>query len=146
MRRAVKVLVALASGVRTSPLPAFFAVQLRDRQYARIQLHLPARAQGRRPRCAHFLPAARFGLLADLGKPTATLSCLADGGMGTTLQAPPFELGLDSALWSSELLATEPGRAQLDKLHRTWVEAGADVVETCTYVASRGSASQEVTS
>lgn len=22
-----------------------------------------------------------------------------DGGMGTTLQAPPFELGLDSALW-----------------------------------------------
>ncbi|GAA6000210.1 homocysteine S-methyltransferase family protein [Rhodotorula paludigena] len=56
-----------------------------------------------------------------------------DGGMGTTLQAPPFELGLDSALWSSELLATEPGRAQLDKLHRTWVDAGADVVETCTY-------------
>lgn len=23
-----------------------------------------------------------------------------DGGMGTTLQAPPFELSLDSALWS----------------------------------------------
>lgn len=52
--------------------------------------------------------------------------------MGTTLQAPPFELALDSALWSSELLASERGRAQLDKLHRTWLDAGADIVETCT--------------
>ncbi|BGP14814.1 hypothetical protein JCM10213_001819 [Rhodosporidiobolus nylandii] len=61
---------------------------------------------------------------------------LLDGGMGTTLQAPPFELALDSALWSSELLATEEGRAQLKKLHSTFIEAGADVVETCTYQSS----------
>ncbi|BGO96966.1 hypothetical protein RTG_00289 [Rhodotorula toruloides ATCC 204091] len=59
-----------------------------------------------------------------------------DGGMGTTLQAPPFELGLDSALWSSELLATEDGRAQLERLHKTWLGAGADIVETCTYQSS----------
>ncbi|GAA6055939.1 hypothetical protein JCM3770_005605 [Rhodotorula araucariae] len=61
---------------------------------------------------------------------------LLDGGMGTTLQAPPFELPLDSALWSSELLATADGRAHLDRLHRTWIDAGADVVETCTYQSS----------
>ncbi|GAA6008612.1 hypothetical protein JCM10207_007179 [Rhodosporidiobolus poonsookiae] len=56
--------------------------------------------------------------------------------MGTTLQAPPFSLALDSALWSSELLGTEQGRAQLTKLHETWLEAGADIVETCTYQSS----------
>ncbi|BGP23598.1 AdoMet-homocysteine methyltransferase [Rhodotorula toruloides] len=56
--------------------------------------------------------------------------------MGTTLQAPPFELGLDSALWSSELLASDDGRAQLERLHKTWLEAGADIVETCTYQSS----------
>ncbi|GAA5904517.1 hypothetical protein JCM6882_008930 [Rhodosporidiobolus microsporus] len=61
---------------------------------------------------------------------------LLDGGMGTTLQAPPFELKLDSALWSSELLATEEGKAQLTKLHEAWIEAGADIVETCTYQSS----------
>ncbi|GAA5944294.1 hypothetical protein JCM3775_003315 [Rhodotorula graminis] len=59
-----------------------------------------------------------------------------DGGMGTTLQAPPFELALDSALWSSELLADEAGCSQLDRLHRTWIDAGADIVETCTYQSS----------
>ncbi|GAA5986210.1 hypothetical protein JCM11641_002890 [Rhodosporidiobolus odoratus] len=72
-------------------------------------------------------PPARYG-----SQPVVLL----DGGMGTTLQAPPFELSLDSALWSSELLATEQGRAQLAKLHSTWVEAGAQVVETCTYQSS----------
>ncbi|GAA5975526.1 hypothetical protein JCM10908_005189 [Rhodotorula pacifica] len=56
-----------------------------------------------------------------------------DGGMGTTLQAPPFNLALDSALWSSELLASQEGRQQLVNLHKTWIEAGADIVQTCTY-------------
>lgn len=56
-----------------------------------------------------------------------------DGGMGTTLQAPPFNLALDSALWSSELLATDAGRHQLANLHHTWIQAGADWVQTCTY-------------
>jgi len=56
--------------------------------------------------------------------------------MGTTLQAPPFELALDSALWSSELLGDEAGRKTLDRLHRTWIDAGADIVETCTCVQS----------
>ncbi|GAA6027963.1 hypothetical protein JCM8097_001803 [Rhodosporidiobolus ruineniae] len=59
-----------------------------------------------------------------------------DGGMGTTLQAPPFDLGLDSALWSSELLADEAGREQLKRLHQAWIDAGADIVETCTYQSS----------
>lgn len=56
----------------------------------------------------------------------------ADGGMGTTLQAPTFNLALDSALWSSELLASQSGRDQLVRLHDTWIEAGADIVQTCT--------------
>ncbi|GAA5869638.1 hypothetical protein JCM3774_005500 [Rhodotorula dairenensis] len=56
-----------------------------------------------------------------------------DGGMGTTLQAPPFNLALDSELWSSELLATETGRDQLARLHDTWIHQGADIIQTCTY-------------
>ncbi|GAA5840798.1 hypothetical protein JCM9279_001224 [Rhodotorula babjevae] len=68
--------------------------------------------------------------------PPARRVVILDGGMGTTLQAPPFELPLDSALWSSELLADEAGRQQLDRLHRTWIDAGADIVETCTYQSS----------
>lgn len=80
-----------------------------------------------------------------------------DGGMGTTLQvsimtaptscpglrltpwlgsrpaqAPPFELGLDSNLWSSELLATDEGKQTLVKLHQAWVNAGAQVIGSCT--------------
>lgn len=52
--------------------------------------------------------------------------------MGTTLQAPPFSLALDSALWSSELLASDDGRQQLRTLHDTWIDAGSDIVQTCT--------------
>lgn len=55
-----------------------------------------------------------------------------DGGLGTTLQAPPFSLGLNSALWSSELLATTSGRDQLSKLHHTWIDCGSDVLGSCT--------------
>lgn len=58
--------------------------------------------------------------------------------MGTTLQAPPFNLALDSALWSSELLATQHGRDQLAQLHDTWIQAGADLVQTCTSVHALG--------
>jgi len=48
------------------------------------------------------------------------------------MQAPPFELALDSTLWSSELLATEEGKANLVKLHQTWIAAGAQVIGSCT--------------
>ncbi|KAM0750631.1 Homocysteine S-methyltransferase [Meredithblackwellia eburnea MCA 4105] len=56
-----------------------------------------------------------------------------DGGMGTTLQTPPFSLPLDSSLWSSELLATDQGRAQLSQLHELWIHSGADAIGSCTY-------------
>ncbi|GAA5852617.1 hypothetical protein JCM8547_002565 [Rhodosporidiobolus lusitaniae] len=79
------------------------------------------------PSLSTVFPSDRFG-----DSPVVVL----DGGMGTTLQAPPFELALDSALWSSELLANEEGRKTLTKLHETWVDAGADVIETCTYQSS----------
>ena len=89
-----------------------------------------------------------------------------DGGMGTTLQAPPFELGLDSALWrsasfihcslrarltpcaisryrnnppdrnSSELLTTDEGKAKLTELHTLWINSGAEILGSCTYQSS----------
>ncbi|GAA5943544.1 hypothetical protein JCM1841_003363 [Sporobolomyces salmonicolor] len=60
-----------------------------------------------------------------------------DGGMGTSLEAPPFSLSLDSDLWSSELLGSPQGRETLERLHQTWIgESGAQVVETCTYQSS----------
>ncbi|KAK4701416.1 hypothetical protein P7C70_g4815, partial [Phenoliferia sp. Uapishka_3] len=73
---------------------------------------------------ASLFPRSAFG-----ERPVAIL----DGGMGTTLQAPPFNLPLDSSLWSSELLATDTGRAQLRTLHQLWVNSGAEVVGSCTY-------------
>ncbi|SGY48973.1 BQ5605_C001g00721 [Microbotryum silenes-dioicae] len=64
-------------------------------------------------------PSSKFG-------PTPVV--VMDGGMGTTLQAPPFSQNIDSALWSSELLATSEGRETLARLHATWVEAGAECI------------------
>ncbi|GAA5938314.1 homocysteine S-methyltransferase family protein [Sporobolomyces koalae] len=56
--------------------------------------------------------------------------------MGTTLQSYPVAQQLDSNLWSSALLRTPEGRQTLQDLHTKWVEAGADIVESCTYQSS----------
>lgn len=72
--------------------------------------------------------------------------------MGTTLGAPPFsegnykvipngsstganflyDIGLDSTLWSSELLQSEKGKAKLTLLNETWVKYGAEIIGSCT--------------
>lgn len=52
--------------------------------------------------------------------------------MGTTLGAPPFSEGLETTLWSSELLKTEEGKEKLKWLNRTWVECGAEIIGSCT--------------
>lgn len=69
-----------------------------------------------------------------------------DGAMGTQVQA----LGLDEAGWRGErfrghprelrgdtdvLVLTQP--AAIEAIHRAYLEAGADVVETCTFNANR---------
>lgn len=57
-----------------------------------------------------------------------------DGGMGTTLQAPPYDLPLGSTLWSSELLGSEEGQHRLRDLHQHWVDSGAEILGSCTCV------------
>ncbi|WWD07479.1 hypothetical protein V865_005580 [Kwoniella europaea PYCC6329] len=52
-----------------------------------------------------------------------------DGGMGTTLESLGHSVYSD--LWGSELLYTNPSAMQ--SIHKGYVEAGADLVETCTY-------------
>ncbi|GAA6010453.1 hypothetical protein JCM11491_006945 [Sporobolomyces phaffii] len=76
--------------------------------------------------------ATLFSPAKDGGVPTLVL----DGGMGTTLQSYPVAQALDSNLWSSELLKTANGRDTLRHLHSQWIDAGADVVQTCTYQSS----------
>ncbi|GAA5946695.1 hypothetical protein JCM3765_000351 [Sporobolomyces pararoseus] len=76
--------------------------------------------------------SALFSAAKDGGVPILVL----DGGMGTTLQSYPVAQQLDSNLWSSELLKTKEGRETLEDLHSKWIEAGADVVQTCTYQSS----------
>lgn len=56
--------------------------------------------------------------------------------MGTTLQAPPFDSDIETALWSGELLRSEAGRAKLTKLHNLWIESGSDVLGSATYVST----------
>ncbi|SCV71093.1 BQ2448_2681 [Microbotryum intermedium] len=76
------------------------------------------------PGFADVFPSSKFG-----PRPVVVM----DGGMGTTLQAPPFSQNIDSALWSSELLATSEGRETLVRLHATWVDAGAECIGSNSY-------------
>ncbi|KAI4140672.1 MAG: hypothetical protein L6R39_005691 [Caloplaca ligustica] len=59
-----------------------------------------------------------------------------DGGLGTTLESPPYNVNFpkDTCLWSSHFLITSP--ETLSRVHRAFVGAGADVLLTATYQAS----------
>ncbi|KAL8941639.1 MAG: hypothetical protein Q9211_001734 [Gyalolechia sp. 1 TL-2023] len=61
---------------------------------------------------------------------------LLDGGLGTTLESPPHnaKFPTDTCLWSSHFLITSPDG--LSRVHRAFVDAGADVLLTGTYQAS----------
>lgn len=61
---------------------------------------------------------------------------LLDGGLGTTLEAPPYNVQFttETPLWSSHLLLTNP--STLRNVHRDFVDAGADIVLTATYQTS----------
>ncbi|KAL4882430.1 Homocysteine S-methyltransferase [Aspergillus karnatakaensis] len=61
---------------------------------------------------------------------------LLDGGLGTTLEAPPFNITFTEStpLWSSHLLISSP--ATLRSAHRAFHNAGADILLTATYQTS----------
>ncbi|KAL4945591.1 hypothetical protein BDV06DRAFT_209332 [Aspergillus oleicola] len=61
---------------------------------------------------------------------------LLDGGMGTTLEAPPFNVTFttETPLWSSHLLISSP--STLQSAHRAFHDAGADILLTATYQSS----------
>lgn len=61
---------------------------------------------------------------------------LLDGGLGTTLESPPYNIKFTSQtpLWSSHLLLTSP--STLLAAQRSFVAHGADVLLTATYQAS----------
>ena len=59
-----------------------------------------------------------------------------DGGLGTTLEdeCQVTFSSRDTPTWSSHLLASSPGT--LSEVHRSFVQAGADIILTATYQAS----------
>ena len=61
---------------------------------------------------------------------------LLDGGLGTTLEAPPYntKFSQSTPLWSSHLLVSSP--EILEDLQRDFVRNGADILLTATYQAS----------
>ncbi|MCJ1473684.1 hypothetical protein MMC13_002335 [Lambiella insularis] len=61
---------------------------------------------------------------------------LLDGGLGTTLESPPYNISFSSStpLWSSHLLRESP--AFLLSVQKEFVQAGSDVLLTATYQAS----------
>jgi homocysteine S-methyltransferase len=64
---------------------------------------------------------------------------LLDGGLGTTLSQPPYNITFSSdttPLWSSHLLTTVSGRATLLDVQRSFVQAGSQVLLTVTYQGS----------
>jgi homocysteine S-methyltransferase len=66
---------------------------------------------------------------------------LLDGGLGTALEAAGADL--NDPLWSARVLMD--GEGLLRQVHAAFLEAGADVIATCTYQASiPGFASQGV--
>ncbi|KAI4110025.1 MAG: hypothetical protein L6R37_000158 [Teloschistes peruensis] len=59
-----------------------------------------------------------------------------DAGLGTTLELPPHNAKFReaSSLWSSDFLISSPDT--LSRVHKAFVDAGADVILTATYQAS----------
>ena len=58
---------------------------------------------------------------------------LMDGGLATQLEAQGCDI--NDALWSAGLLLDDPG--QVVAAHRAFVDAGAEIISTVTYQASR---------
>ncbi|KAL2816257.1 Homocysteine S-methyltransferase [Aspergillus granulosus] len=61
---------------------------------------------------------------------------LLDGGLGTTLESPPYNIAFtpQTPLWSSHLLLSSP--STLAAVHRSFRSAGADILLTATYQSS----------
>jgi homocysteine S-methyltransferase len=61
---------------------------------------------------------------------------LLDGALGTVLEKAPYNIlfNENTPLWSSHLLLTHPG--VLQAVHGSYVDAGADIIQSTTYQAS----------
>ncbi|KAI4138723.1 MAG: hypothetical protein LQ340_008048, partial [Diploschistes diacapsis] len=71
--------------------------------------------------------------------PTNFPILLLDGGLGTTLTSPPYNITYDDTtpLWSSHLLISSP--QTLASTHHAFASTGADIISTATYQASTSS-------
>ncbi|XP_064639295.1 homocysteine S-methyltransferase YbgG-like [Lineus longissimus] len=58
-----------------------------------------------------------------------------DGGMATELVRIGYESIANEPLWSSKLLQSDPDQA-IKTVHRNFLEAGSDIIETNTYQAN----------
>ena len=61
---------------------------------------------------------------------------LLDGALGTVLEKAPYNIlfNENTPLWSSHLLLTNPDIFQ--DVHRSYIDAGADIIQAATYQAS----------
>ncbi|KAK8847551.1 hypothetical protein IAR55_005410 [Kwoniella newhampshirensis] len=63
-----------------------------------------------------------------------------DGGMGTTLETLGFDV--NTPLWGSELLSSDPDAIR--DIHKRYLAAGADIIETATYQLTPGNLCQRL--
>ncbi|KAK7513313.1 homocysteine S-methyltransferase [Phyllosticta citriasiana] len=73
--------------------------------------------------------------------PSPSHPLILDGGLATTLEAPPFSLPLQTRLWSAAALLTAP--ATVRAAHAAFFRHGAQVGTTASYQASAGGLAQE---
>ena len=71
-----------------------------------------------------------------MSQPTPLPVLILDGGLGTTLEDSPHDVRFTShmPLWSSHLLISDP--STLCRVHREFIDAGADIILTATYQTS----------
>lgn len=75
--------------------------------------------------------------MASAPRPLTPLVLL-DGGLGTTLSLPPYNITFDKTtpLWSSHLLLSPTSLSTLSSIQTSFADAGAEVLLTDTYQAS----------
>ncbi|KAK7537281.1 homocysteine methyltransferase [Phyllosticta citribraziliensis] len=73
--------------------------------------------------------------------PSPSHPLILDGGLATTLEAPPFSLPLQTRLWSAAALLTAPKTVRA--AHAAFFQHGAQVGTTASYQASAAGLQQE---
>lgn len=73
--------------------------------------------------------------------PSPSHPLILDGGLATTLEAPPFSLSLQTRIWSAAALLTAPTTVRA--AHAAFFQHGAQVGTTASYQASAAGLQQE---